>query len=74
MRLSGYMNEPTEHAFIALKHGMEYLMQHPHINIMSSRKKIHRTKEIPHKCYFGAGEEETRKNKEYSNFLHAYCD
>ena len=28
IRLSGYMNTPTEPAFIALKHGMEYLMHH----------------------------------------------
>ena len=30
MRLSGYMNAPTEPAFIALKHVMEYHMHHPH--------------------------------------------
>ena len=30
MRLSGCMNAPTEPAFLALKHGMEYLMKHPH--------------------------------------------
>ena len=33
-RLSGYMNAPTEPAFIALKHGMEYLKHHPHEIIM----------------------------------------
>ena len=38
MRLSGYMNAPTEPAFISLKHGMEYLMYHPHEPIMYPRK------------------------------------
>ena len=28
--LSGHMNKPTQPDFIALKHGMEYLMYHPH--------------------------------------------
>ena len=43
MRLSGYMNAPTEPAFIALKHGMEYIMHHTHEPIIYSRKKIHIT-------------------------------
>ena len=34
MRLSGYMNAPTEPAFLSLKHGMEYLIHHPHEPIM----------------------------------------
>ena len=34
MRLSGFMNAPTEPAFLALKHGMEYLMHHPQETIM----------------------------------------
>ena len=29
MRFSGYMNAPTEPAYLALKHGVEYLMRHP---------------------------------------------
>ena len=40
MWLSGYMNAPTAPAFLALRHGMEYLMHHPHEPIMYSRKKI----------------------------------
>ena len=40
MRLSGYMNDPTEPEFIALRHSMEYLMHHPHEPIMYSRKKL----------------------------------
>ena len=50
MCLSGYMNAPTEPAFIYIKHGMEYLMHHPHEPIIYSRKKNHRTKDIPHQC------------------------
>ena len=52
MHLSGYMNSPTEPEFIALKHGMEYIIHHPHEPIMYSRKKINRTEEIQNQCYF----------------------
>ena len=72
--LSVYMNTPTEPTFLALVHGMEYLMHHPHEPIMYSRKKIHRTDEIPCCCYFKVGDAKIRKNKEYSNFLHTYFD
>ena len=48
---------------------MEYL-----IPVMYSGNKIHKTKEIPHKCYFKAGDADISKNKEYSNFLHIYFD
>ena len=34
MCLSGYMNAPTEPILLALKHGIEYLMHHPHESIM----------------------------------------
>ena len=34
MRLSGYMNSPTEPAFLDLKYSMEYLVHHPHEPIM----------------------------------------
>ena len=62
MWISGYMNAPIEPNFLALKHGMEYLMHHPHEPIMYSRNKIHRTDKIPHQCYFKAGYLEIRKN------------
>ena len=74
MHTSGYMNSPTEPDFIALKHDKEYLMHHPNEPIMYSRNKIHKTEEIPHQCYFKSGDAEIRKNQEYSNFLHTYCD
>ena len=61
MRLSGYMNAPTEPAFIDLKHLMEYLMHHPHEPIMYSRKKVHITEEISHQCYFKSGDSEIIK-------------
>ena len=39
MRLSGYINYPTEPEFLALRHGMEYIMHHSHEPIMYPRKK-----------------------------------
>ena len=74
MHLSGYINAPTEPVFLALKRGMEYLMHHSHELIMYPINKIHSTDEIPHQCYFKAGDSEIIKNKEYSKFLHTYCD
>ena len=55
MRLSGYMNAPTEPEFLALKHGMEYLIHYPHELIMYPRKKIHIIEESTHQCYFKLG-------------------
>ena len=49
-------------------------MHHPHEPIMYSRKKIYKTEETPHQWYFKAGDTKINKNKEYSNFLHTYCD
>ena len=74
MTLSDYMNAPIKSDFIDLKHGMEYLIHHPHEPIMYSRKKIYKTKETPHQYYFKAGYSKINKTKEYSNFLHTYCD
>ena len=71
MRLSGYMNAPTEPAFLALKHGMEYLMHHTHEPIVYSRKKIYKTDEIPHQCYFKAGDSEIKKIRNIpTSFIH----
>ena len=72
--LSGYINAPTEPDFLYLKHGMEYLMPHPHEPIMYPKNKIYKTYEITHQCYFKEGDAEINKNKEYSNLLHTYCD
>ena len=74
MHLSGSMNAQTELALLALKHGMEYRFHHPYKTIMYSRKKIYKTNEIPHQCYFKVGYSEINKNQEYSNILHKYCD
>ena len=68
------MNTPKEPDFIALKHGMENLMHHPHEPITYSRKKIHKTDKISHQCYFKSGDAKISKKKEYSNFLQTYCD
>ena len=57
MRLSGYINAPTEPAFIDIKHGMEYLMYHPHEPITYLGNKINRTEDIPHQYYFKAVDE-----------------
>ena len=46
MRLSGYMNAPTEPTFIAPKHGMEYLMHHMKPSCTQERKFI-KMKESP---------------------------
>ena len=43
MHLSGYMNEPIEPDFLALKHGMEYIMHHPHEPIVYPRNKFYKT-------------------------------
>ena len=53
---------------------MEYLIHHPHETIMKPRNKIIRTEYIPLQCYFKAGYAEISKTKEYSKFLHKYCD
>ena len=60
--------------FLALKYDMDYLMHHSHEPIMWSRTKIHITEEIFRQFYFKVGDAEIRKTKEYSNFLHTYCD
>ena len=62
MRLSVYMNSPTEPAFLDLKHVMEYLMHHPHEPIMYSRKNIYNNHEIPHQCLFKTGDAEIKTN------------
>ena len=56
MKLSGYMNAPTKPAFLNIKHGMEYIMHHPHEPIMYSQKKIHKTEDSIHQCYFKVGD------------------
>ena len=54
IKLSGYINSPEEHTFINIKHGIEYLIHHPHEPIMYPGKKIHKTEERHHQCYFKA--------------------
>ena len=74
MHPSCYMNAPEEPDFLAIKNGTEYIIDHSHEPIMYSRNKIYKTDEIPHQCYFKAGDSEINKDKEYSNFLKTYCD
>ena len=40
MLLNGFLDAPTEPASIYLKHGMKYLMHHPHEPIMYPGNKI----------------------------------
>ena len=54
MILSGYINVPTEPVFIALRHGMEYLMHNQHEPIIYSRKNIFKTNYIQIQCFFKA--------------------
>ena len=68
------MIDTIEPDLLALRHGMEYLMHHPHEPITYSRNKNLKLNEIPHQCFFKAGSSEKNKNKEYSNFLHKYDD
>ena len=72
MCLSGYNNAPVEPALLARTHGMEYIIHHPQKPIIYSWKKIHKTHESPHQCYFKEGNAEINKNQEYSNFPHTY--
>ena len=44
-------------------------MHHPHEPIMCSRKKINKTEEITHQCYFKAGDAE-KKNNTPTSFTH----
>ena len=74
MLLSGYMNTPTEPAFLALCHDMEYLMHHPHESIMYSGNKVFEVNDIPLRCFFKPGKAEINQIQQYSSFLHAYCD
>ena len=62
MRLSGYMNDPTEPEFISLKHGTEYLMHHPDEPTMYSLKKNFKLNYTPHQFFFKAGSTEIKKS------------
>ena len=52
MRLSGYINAPTEPAFLALRHGMEYFMYQPHEPITYSRNNVFKLNESLSQCVF----------------------
>ena len=74
VRLSDYMHATTKLDFLALRHGIEYLMYYPHKPIMYSKKKLLKINECPHRCFFKVVGAEIDKYNEYSNFLHTYCD
>ena len=74
MRLSVYMNAPTEPDFLELRNGMEYLMYHSHELIIYSRKKLFKVNDSSNQCFFKSGSAYIKQNQEYSNFLHTYCE
>ena len=74
MHLSGYVNAPTEPAFIVLRHGMESIMYHLHEYIIYPRKNNFKSNESLYQYFFKAVSSEINKTQEYSNFLHTYCD
>ena len=63
MRLSDYINDPTEPEFLSLLHGMEYIIRRPHEPIIYSRKNIFKPNEIPHQFFFKAVSAEIKKTQ-----------
>ena len=70
MRPSGYVNLLTEPVFLALKHGIEYIMHHTHEPIMYFIELKRALTNITSKAEYA----EIRKNNEYSNLLFTYFD
>ena len=64
------MNATTEPAFISLRHGMEYLMHHPHDPIIHSRKKVFKLNEISYQCFFKTDSIDTNNAQEYPKLFH----
>ena len=63
------MNSPTQPEFIAIRHGMEYLMHQPHEPIIYSTKNILKLNEIPNQFFFKAGSEEVKNIRNTKNFF-----
>ena len=59
MRLIGYMNASKVPALIDIRHGMEYIMHHPHEPIMYSRM-FSKKNESPHQCLIKAWDAEIK--------------
>ena len=64
----------TESAFLAIRYGMEYLMQHPHEPIMYSKKEKFQNKLGTTSMFFLEGSAEMNKNQECSDFIHTYFE
>ena len=73
MHISVCIDSPAEPAFHALKHGMEYLLQHPHEPIIYAKNILQKNSNL-HQHFFKSGDVEINKSQEYSNFIHTYCD
>ena len=52
MQSNEYINDPTEPACLALRHGMEYLMHPSYKHIMYPIKKYFKVNEIPQQRFF----------------------
>ena len=74
MRLSGYINAQKDPALLALWHGMEYLMNHPHEPILYSRNNISKLNAILLKYFLKSIKDYIKQSQQYSNFIHMYCD
>ena len=74
MRLSGYINAPTDPEFISLRHGKYYLMHHQHEPFMHLRKKIFQINEIALQFFLKSCSAEINQTQGYSKFLHTCCD
>ena len=65
MKLIGYMNDPTEPAFFAFHHGMDFLMHHPHGTIMYSSKNIFKVNESPLQYFLKLGKADINQTWQY---------
>ena len=63
MRLNGYINNPAEPEFLALIHGMIYLIHQPHETITYSRKNIFNLEEIQNQLFSKAGSAKINKTQ-----------
>ena len=65
LRLIGYMNAPSETAFLALYQFMDYIMHHPHEPIMYSRNKVFKNNESLLQFFFNPGKDEMNQTQQY---------
>ena len=64
MRLIGYINASVEPALLDLRHGMQYLMNHPPLTYHVFQKENSRVNMSQRQCFFKAGSAEIKKIQE----------